>query len=602
VQRAYPLRRSLLIAAFVATLIAALVGGVARGQGAQPQGEATFDWRSDWAVADGYTIVKDTSGYNLPAAIAFVPEPGSGPKDPLYFVTELRGQLKVVTNDRSVYTFAENFLKFTPEEELPSGRGQGGEAGLCLDPTNGYIFVTFLYNDAGGTLRNNMVRYSSTPGTFGLQPSGELAFTELFAKYEAGLAHHIGACQVVGDELFVGVGESWQPHLAQDPTQMVGKIYRMSLDGKPLADNPFYEDEDVTKAQNYVWATGFRNPYGLKVVDGRLFVGDNGLGTDRFVEVIKGEDYGWNGVESSIHMKASYLWVPSLGPTQLQYLPADSTALSPEWRDGFFLGMTGSVRRAKWPGIQYIPFDMQSGELRDVPSYFLRFRGTQEQMLVGVAFGPDGLYFLGTYPNQDGETPVYKIVADPSNSYPYKPTKTDDPMVLIREKGCLGCHRIGANGGFGGAAGPALDQAALIERVKLRLESEPYRKSFADLDQLADEPWASTRAARAAVLAAESDEAVRLWVVNQIMEPRWDDRGSQMPNMGVTPQEAELIASHLLAAPAGEPSGLWAMLPKSLQSRTAWAMFGGGIVLGAGLLGAGLFIRSQLRRRATPHA
>lgn len=34
-----------------------------------------FDWRSDWAVAEGFTIVEDTTGYQFPSAIAFVPEP-----------------------------------------------------------------------------------------------------------------------------------------------------------------------------------------------------------------------------------------------------------------------------------------------------------------------------------------------------------------------------------------------------------------------------------------------------------------------------------------------------------------------------------------------
>lgn len=592
-------RKQIVVASlFLALLAALVVGGVARGQATQPQTEGEFDWRSDWAVADGFTMVKDTTGYSLPAAIAVVPEPGPSPKDPLYFVTELRGTLKVVTNDRSVYTFAESFLTFTPEEELPSGRGQGGEAGLCLDPANGYIFATFLYNDERGALRNNIVRYSATPGTFGLQPTAELFFTDQFKNYEAGLAHHIGPCQVVGDQLFVGIGESWQPHLAQNPNEMVGKIYRMSLDGKPLADNPFYEDDDFTKAQNFVWATGFRNPYSIQMIDGRLFVADNGLGTDRFVEAHKGEDYGWDGVETSIHLKASYVWVPSLGPTQLQYLPPDSTLLNGQYGGNFFVGQTGSVRRNKWPGVQYFPFDMERGVLTDVPKYFLRFRGDAEQMLVGVAFGSDGMYVVPTYPNQAGETPIYKIIPDPTNSYPYKPTQTDDPLVLIREEGCLGCHRIGDNGGFGGAAGPPLDQALLVERVRARLENEQYRQSLVDLDKLNEEPWVSTRPARAEVLAAEGDKAIRLWVVNQLIEARWATRASQMPNMGLTRQEAELVADHLLKPSQTEAGGIWGLLPKQLQSRTAWAMFGGGLVLGVAGMFTGNFVWRRVRRPA----
>ena len=73
-----------------------------------------FDWRADWKVEEGFSIDIDTQGYELPTAIAFVPSPGHGPQDPLYFVTELLGTLKLVTNNRTVYTFAEGFLRSDP--------------------------------------------------------------------------------------------------------------------------------------------------------------------------------------------------------------------------------------------------------------------------------------------------------------------------------------------------------------------------------------------------------------------------------------------------------------------------------------------------------
>src|SRR5688572_86858 len=82
--------------------------------------EATSaDWRPEWAVDEGLALVRDTAGYRLPTAIAFVPQPGAGPKEPLYFVTELRGTVKVVTNDRTVYSFAEGLISSRPEQELP---------------------------------------------------------------------------------------------------------------------------------------------------------------------------------------------------------------------------------------------------------------------------------------------------------------------------------------------------------------------------------------------------------------------------------------------------------------------------------------------------
>ena len=553
--------------------------------GAVVSAQTTFDWRSDWAVADGFTIVEDTTGYHFPSAIAFVPEPGPDPKDPLYFVTELRGTLKVVTNDRSIFTFAENVFQFKPTEELPSGQGQGGMGGICLDPARGYIFVTFLYTDANGRMRNNIVRYQSKPGTFSLQPEGFVAFTEVFAGYESGLAHHIGACQVVDDQLFVGIGEAWQPHLARDIEQMVGKIYRMSLDGKPLPDNPFYIDDDVTKARNYVWASGFRNPYAMQIVNGRVFVGDNGVGTDRFVEVQRGEDYGWNGQENSIHLRAAYVWVPSLAPTTLQYLPPDNMLLGADNACKFFLGMAGSVRRGKMPGIVRISYDMEQSRVLAVPDYFLRFRGKQEQMVVAVAIGPDGLYFAPLYANQAGQTAVYKIVPDPTNSYPYRPLQVEDPRQIIRERGCLGCHQIRGDGGFGGAAGPPLSRELLIANVQARLNNQQYRQLLAELDKLEEEPWVSTRSARAAVLELEGEAAVRQWIINQIVEPRWDNRGSQMPNLGVTPAEAAIIADYLLAPPAD--SGWTNRINTVLRSRLAWLSFGVGLIGGIAVAGIG---------------
>jgi hypothetical protein len=50
-----------------------------------------FDWRHAWELDPGFTMEIDADGYQLRSAIAFVPEPGPRPEDPLYYVTELRG-------------------------------------------------------------------------------------------------------------------------------------------------------------------------------------------------------------------------------------------------------------------------------------------------------------------------------------------------------------------------------------------------------------------------------------------------------------------------------------------------------------------------------
>lgn len=90
---------------------------------------------------------------------------------------------------------------------------------------------------------------------------------------------------------------------------------------------------------------------------------------------------------------------------------------------------------------------------------------------------------------------------------------------------------------------------------------------MAELGQLEEEPWVSTRAARAAVLSAEGEAAIRQWLINQLVEPRWDNRGSQMPNLGVTPAEAAIVADYLLAR--SDQSNWMARINTVLRSRLA---------------------------------
>ena len=52
-------------------------------------------WKDDWALADDFNMMIDTGGYSLPSEIAFINNPGKLPSDPLYFVLELKGKLKV---------------------------------------------------------------------------------------------------------------------------------------------------------------------------------------------------------------------------------------------------------------------------------------------------------------------------------------------------------------------------------------------------------------------------------------------------------------------------------------------------------------------------
>ncbi|MDA0347754.1 MAG: PQQ-dependent sugar dehydrogenase [Verrucomicrobia bacterium] len=166
------------------------------------------DWKDDYAVAEGFRLEIDSQGYRFPTAIAFVPNPGTNPDSPLYFVTEIRGRLMVVSNDRTVRTFAEDFFKLEPVLELPEVAGEIGMAGLCLEPENGYIFVSYAYEDEAGLYRNGISRFQSEPGVFSLQPTSRKELAPIFKNYLSAVSHQIGPIAIYDGNIYVSIGDA----------------------------------------------------------------------------------------------------------------------------------------------------------------------------------------------------------------------------------------------------------------------------------------------------------------------------------------------------------------------------------------------------------
>jgi Glucose / Sorbosone dehydrogenase len=515
-----------------------------------------YDWRDDWSLKENFDLSIDTEGYRFPAAIAFVPNPGKGPKDPLYFVTELRGKIKVVTNDRTVYTFAQDFFRLKPDEELPTFSGENGLAGICLEPEHGYVFVTFAYQDQNKVLHNNIVRFDTKPGTFSVKPSSVTAFTDIFKNEGSSPSHQIGSCQIYDNMLYAGVGDGFDLRFSnehnyirsQDINYLLGKILRMTLDGKPVKSNPYYVDDDVTKARNYVWAIGLRNPFGLKIVDGRVFVADNGPSIDRFIEVHQGVNYLWDGTDESISSNANLVLVPGAGVTELAYFPEDLTLFPKEYRGRFYLNQSGDPdsdpQDSAGRDIRTIEYNFEQNRLVSPPDTFLKYRGKNFQTLVGLAVGPDGLYFVPILPFADGRSVVFKVTYNPESKYPHTLTKETNGPILLEQHGCYGCHIRNENGW--GTAGPRLDRDQLISRVSERLSSQNYIDSVKKLDKLDTEPYKSYRAARQEVLSKTGTDQIKTWMKYHIMEPKFDNPKAQMPNLGIKENEAVIITNFLV--------------------------------------------------------
>ncbi len=200
------------------------------------------DWQKDWEVAPGWSISLDSDGFELPTGIAFVPNPGEEPKDPLYYVIELRGKIKVVTNDRSIFTFAEDFFYTETPADITGDVNVYGLVGLCLEPTNGFVFVTYLTRLEDGTFRNRITRFQSQPNTFSQTFTDKIDITSMFQNHPESFPLTIGRCFTQDEYLYVGVGYGNNALNAQSLDSPLGKILRMTFDGLPIPENPFYID------------------------------------------------------------------------------------------------------------------------------------------------------------------------------------------------------------------------------------------------------------------------------------------------------------------------------------------------------------------------
>ena len=569
-----------------------------------------FDWRADWAVQRGFDISIDSEGFELPTSIAFVPNPGTAPQDPLYYVTELFGKVKVVTNDRRVHIFAEDFFHLESGAQLTQ---QVGLAGICLDPVRGYVFVTFAYSDSEDILRNNIVRFQSTPGTFSRAPASQVEFTEVFASYRSSNEHQIGNCRVKNDLLYVGVGDGNQTKRSQQLDSLLGKMLRMTLDGKPVSQNPFYRDDDIGKAANYVWASGLRNPFGLAVVDDRVFIADNGPAIDRFLEVQEGSNQLWDGSDASIGTNAVAVFFPGKGVAQLDRYPDDSDLFPARFRNSFFLTVTGSPSQKLEgiPAVNVVPFDLEESRLQGTPKALIRYRGGQIQVVAGLAFGPDGLYFTPMLPNMDGFTGVLKVSYDPASDYPFLLEDELNPVVLMNTYGCAACHTL--SNSAESSVGPSLERDALVQRLQQRLTSEEYISAVQRVDKLNDEPFVSFRPARRDLQQAQGLAKINLWLKNRIQEPRFDDPNAQMPNLGLSEKQAGSIAAFLSGyaeetAEAGPSPGFFKRISNSVRGwfpkttranakRYGLALFGVGLGVGGVAALSAFWGLSKLRDR-----
>jgi glucose/arabinose dehydrogenase len=242
---------------------------------------------------------------------------------------------------------------------LPSvdDRGQGGLLDVALDPAfadNRTIYWSFSEKVGSGnvtavakgqlspdetTIQNPVVIFRATP--------------------ELNSNNHFGSRLMFDKDgyLFVTAGERSNIEgrvQAQLLSSGLGKIYRITKEGKAAPGNPF---ANQAGAMPEIYSYGHRNPQSLDIdpVTGELWEAEFGpRGGDELNLIKPGKDYGWptitygieyNGdkIGEAIQQKEGmeqpvYYWDPVISPSGMVFYNSDSIA---EWKNNLFIGCLG---------------------------------------------------------------------------------------------------------------------------------------------------------------------------------------------------------------------------------------------------------------------
>ena len=315
--------------------------------------------------------VEQITTLDLPWKIAFLP-------DGRMLITEKIGGMQLVTQKGEK----------TPVKNVPAvlWRGQGGMLGVYLSPHYAKDhFVYLTYSEPGdGKPENSGSSLALARATLkiGKDETSLEGLQVIWRDGERGDGGQFGAQVAFSPDskyLYLSSGDRQRMTPAQDPNQPLGKILRLTLDGKPAPGNPMAgkigtptvpvidppEDTEAAKTAPVIrtytfpgpnltpsetWASGVRTPYGLAFApDGRLWELEHGpRGGDELNLIEPGKNYGWplvsyghnyNGVPIPSPdtrpdlTKPVIYWVPVIAPGNLMFYKG---AMFSQWNGSAF--------------------------------------------------------------------------------------------------------------------------------------------------------------------------------------------------------------------------------------------------------------------------
>jgi glucose/arabinose dehydrogenase len=371
-----------------------------------------------WSALDpGYRIERVVSGLQLPVNITFVPQPLPDADAPLYYITELYGSIRVFLRDGSLRDYATGLLNFDPSGVFP-GSGEQGSTGTVVEPATGDLLVALVYASEQGDHYCKVVRIHSDDG--GRTSSSVSTLLDMPGEV-IGPSHQISSLSIGPDgKLYVHMGDGFQTNIARSIYSFLGKILRVNANGTAPVDNPFYGTEGGTRASDYVWAYGFRNPFGgaWRAADASLYEVENGPDVDRLAKVSAGLDYRWDGSDESMSVNAAYTWSPSVAPVNIAFVQSATfggSGFPGSKQDHAFVSESGPTwvagQTPNGKRIREFAFDESGHVVSTEP--FIEYAGAGYSTVAALAAGPDGLYFSDLYPDQgspiDHSASVYRV-------------------------------------------------------------------------------------------------------------------------------------------------------------------------------------------------
>lgn len=277
--------------------------------------------------------VQTVATLELPWAMTFLP-------DGRALITEKPGRVRILSTDGKLSA---------PIAGVPKVAygGQGGLLDIAITPRfarDGLVYISYAEPAAGDTSALAVARARFDGQRFG-------PFTVIW-RAAATSGGHYGARMVFlpDDTLFVSSGERQKFTPAQDTGGVLGKVVRLTWDGKPKPGNPF-AGNPAYKPE--IWTLGHRNPMGLALdpTTGKLWEHEMGpRGGDEVNLIVPGRNYGWPRASNGSHYDGRDIpdhkagdgfeapkqsWNPSISPAGMIVYTG---TLFPAWRGNILMG------------------------------------------------------------------------------------------------------------------------------------------------------------------------------------------------------------------------------------------------------------------------